>query len=79
MTVRTLKIVNEVPWLPSTCAYRLRAEGKPLYSWHHLICGDPDAVIRAGVSVAGRVVGEMQAGPLEHHVVEWDTDWDDAA
>ena len=24
-------------WLPATCAYRLRAEGKPLYPWHHLI------------------------------------------
>ena len=26
---------------------------------------------RAGVSVAGRVVSETDAGPLEHHIVEW--------
>nr|WP_137676504.1 YcgN family cysteine cluster protein [Parerythrobacter lutipelagi] len=68
----TFKLMDSVPWLPQTCAYRLRAEGKPLKEWHHLICGDPDAVIAAGVSVAGRVISETRAGPLEHHIVEWD-------
>ena len=33
--------------------------------------------MRAGVSVAGRVVSEDEAGPLEHHVVDWDDDYDD--
>jgi hypothetical protein len=28
-------------------------------------------MIRAGASVAGRVVGEAEAGPLEHHIVGW--------
>ncbi|MEM1196747.1 MAG: YcgN family cysteine cluster protein [Pseudomonadota bacterium] len=67
----TLKVVESVPWLPATCAYRIRAEGRPLHSWHYLICGDREAVKRAGVSVAGRVVIEAEAGPLEHHIVEW--------
>ena len=68
----SIKLVDNVPWLPKTCAYRLRAEKRPLYSWHYLISGDRDDVIRAGVSVAGRVVSETEAGPLEHHMVEWE-------
>ncbi|MFZ9396648.1 MAG: YcgN family cysteine cluster protein [Erythrobacter sp.] len=68
----TLKIVQEVAWLPPTCAYRLRADGRPLPGWHYLIAGDHEAMRRAGISVAGRVVSETDAGPLEHHIVEWD-------
>ncbi len=67
----TPAIVANVRWLPSTCAYRLRHEGKPLYDWHYLISGDPQAVRRAGVSVVGRVVSEVEAGPIEHHIVDW--------
>lgn len=67
----TIKIVDSVDWLPSTCAYRRRAAGRPLPSWHYLLTGDREGVVRAGVSVAGRVVSEEVAGPLEHHIVEW--------
>jgi uncharacterized cysteine cluster protein YcgN (CxxCxxCC family) len=67
----TLKVVEQVNWLPATCAYRLRAEGKPLKDWHYLVSGDRNAVIHAGVSVSGRVVSETEAGPLEHHIVDW--------
>ena len=75
----TLKIVEDVPWLPETCAYRLRAEGKPLRAWHYLLSGDRESVVRAGVSVAGRVVSETEAGPLEHHIVDWSENRDAAA
>ena len=64
--------MDSVPWLPETCAYRLRAEGEPLREWHYLLSGDREDVKRAGISVAGRVVSETDAGPLEHHIVEWD-------
>ena len=67
----TLKIVQDVPWLPHTCAYRLRGDERPLPDWHYLISGDWDTVMHAGVSVAGRAVSEVDAGPLEHHIVEW--------
>ena len=67
----TLRIVAEVEWLPETCAYRRRAAGKPLPGWHYLLTGDREDVKRAGVSVAGRVVSETDAGPLEHHIVDW--------
>jgi uncharacterized cysteine cluster protein YcgN (CxxCxxCC family) len=60
-----------VDWLPPTCAYRLLDEGKDLYSWHPLVSGRAESVIEAGISVAGRALGERDAGPLEHHIVEW--------
>jgi len=68
----TPRLVDQVPWLPPTCAYRLRGEGKPLPQWHYLISGDRQSVVRAGISVAGRVISEADAGPLEHHLVDWD-------
>ena len=67
----TLRIVGEVEWLPETCAYRRRAHDRPLPDWHYLLSGDREAVVRAGVSVKGRVVSETDAGPLEHHIVDW--------
>ncbi len=67
----TLKIVDDVPWLPESCAYRRRAKGQELPKWHYLLTGDRDGVRRAGASVIGRVVSETDAGPLEHHMVEW--------
>ena len=70
----TLKLVHHVPWLPDSCAYRRRAEGLPLPDWHYLVSGNRDAVIAAGVSVAGRVISEDEAGPLEHHIVDWEGD-----
>jgi uncharacterized protein len=67
----TPRLVREVPWLPPTCAYRRRAEDRPLLAWHPLLTGSDEAMVRAGACVAGRVVSEADAGPLEHHIVEW--------
>ena len=60
-------------WLPPTCAYRLIAEGRPLYWWHPLISGDPTTIHVAGVSVQNRVISEadIPEDTLEDHIVEW--------
>lgn len=62
--------VGRMDWLPSTCAYRLRHEGKPLPDWHYLCCGDRERVHEVGMSVRGWTVSEDDAGELEHHLVE---------
>jgi hypothetical protein len=63
--------VRAIDWLPPTCAYRRLADGKGLAWWHPLVSGDPDTVHEAGISVRGRAVSERDAGPLEHHIVDW--------
>jgi hypothetical protein len=63
--------VSKIRWLPDTCAYRLVAEGKDLHDWHYLVCGDRNAVHRAGVSARGRIISETDAGELEDHIVDW--------
>ncbi len=62
--------VEQLDWLPSTCAYLLLHEGKPLPDWHPLVTGDPESVHAAGQSVRGWTISEVDAGDLEHHLVD---------
>ena len=66
----TVKNVFTTDWLPSTCAYRLRANGEKLPDWHYLVSGDREAVHRAGESTRGWTVSEDDAGELEFHLVD---------
>lgn len=64
------KNLGSFDWLPQTCAYRLRAAGKPLPGWHYLISGSRETVHEAGQSTRGWTISEDQAGELEFHMVE---------
>ena len=63
----------DLPWMPSTCAYRLLGEGRPLPLWHPLIAGGRGAMIEADHTVTGKVVSEeyVHEDGYEEHVVRW--------
>jgi len=62
--------MREIDWLPTTCAYRLRGEGKPLADWHYLVSGSRETVHQARMSVRGWTISEDEAGDLDHHLVD---------
>ena len=62
---------DQLAWLPSTCAYRLLAEGETLPDWHPLVSGKSATVVEAGVSVRSYAIAESQVKRLENHIIEW--------
>ena len=63
--------VGTLGWMPSTCAYRLVSEERPLPEWHYLVSGSRETVHLAGQSVRGRTIAEADAPDLEQHIATW--------
>ena len=65
--------IADLDWLPSTCAYRLRAAGQPLPDWHYLVSGSRETVHEAGVSIRGRAISDEYVHPdgYDEHIVTW--------
>jgi len=65
--------VDEFEWLPSTCAYRLRARGMALPQWHPLESGNKQSVHDAIVSIRGRAVSDEFVHPdgYDEHIITW--------
>ncbi len=70
--------IEDLMWMPLSCAYRRLHEGKTLPAWHHLITGDRETVHRAGVSVRGQTMSELALGDPEEALdfAAWDLNED---
>ena len=66
--------LEEVHWMPESCAYRRLHEGRALPDWHPLLTGDKEAMIAANHCVAGRVINEEQVtdDDMPEHLYDWD-------
>ena len=63
--------LEQVSWMPLSCAYRRIMEGRGLSEWHHLVCGDKEEIHRQGISIKNKYVCESKVEDVEERVVEW--------
>jgi uncharacterized cysteine cluster protein YcgN (CxxCxxCC family) len=69
----TAATVDQLHWMPETCAYRLVSKGKDLSDWHHLISGSRETIHEAGMSVRNQVESEAKVSDeeLPRRIVIW--------
>ena len=69
----TVDNLDQLYWMPPSCAYRLLHEGKDLPPWHHLVSGSKDTIHEVGESVTGRFVyaKEVEENQWEERIVDW--------
>ncbi len=69
----TPETAKNFQWLPTTCAYRLLAEGKALEWWHPLVSGSHKTVAQAGISIRGKCISEKHVHPdsFEERLIHW--------
>ena len=67
------KNIKTFDWLPSSCAYKLVANGEPLPDWHHLVSGNKNLVHELGVSIKDKVISESSVNALDipMTIVKW--------
>lgn len=67
------EMIQKLSWLPSTCAYRLLDEGKPLPHWHPLVSKDPNSVHEHHISVRGKIEPETSVSEedLSQYIIDW--------
>ncbi len=66
----SVKNAHYFDWLPSTCAYRLLAEGSTLPDWHPLITGTQQSVVDAGISVRDIAKNEANVTDITEEVIQ---------
>ena len=66
-------ISKSIDWMPSTCAYRLRANNQPLFDWHPLLSENSKSVINSGISILDKSISEDNVHPEGYfeHIIRW--------
>ncbi|SKA68387.1 hypothetical protein SAMN02745130_00281 [Thiothrix eikelboomii] len=69
--------LEQLYWMPPSCAYRLVYEGKDLPSWHHLVSGNKATIHQQGESIIGKFVfsKDVNEDEWEDRVVDWPLEW----
>ena len=64
-------LFRSAKFLPSSCSYRLIAEGKPLPRWHYLISNEKDGVHKLNHSIQSYCVSEalVEKENYEDHIM----------
>ena len=65
--------LNDLKWMPETCAYKLLNEGKELPYWHPLLSGNDKEIVNSGNSVKNRVTNEnkIKIKDLPDYIFNW--------
>lgn len=69
--------LEQLYWMPPSCAYRLIYEGKDLPSWHHLVSGSKETIHAEGESIIGKFVfsKDIDEDEWEDRIVDWPLEW----
>ena len=67
--------LEDIDWMPQSCAYRRINEGRGLADWHPLIAGSQDKMASLGHLVAGHVISETEidGADMPDHLYDWDS------
>ena len=70
----TPKNLNQLDWMPNTCAYKLIHEGKELPDWHPLIQKTSKDINMENYSVAKRVISEKDINmeKITDYIFDWE-------